>query len=71
MQCDQIPAELVTFTEEIRNGKLHFLCSEKNLINNYFALNQSLKCFVSIIVQSLFNITLCSSKGVSIKCYLC
>ena len=51
MQCDQIPAELVTFTEEIRNGKLHFLCSEKKLINNYFALNQSLKCFVSIIVQ--------------------
>ena len=21
------PADLVTFTEEIRNGKLHFLCS--------------------------------------------
>ena len=21
-------ADLVTFTEEIRNGKLHFLCSE-------------------------------------------
>ena len=25
----QFPADLVTFTEEIRNGKLHFLCSEK------------------------------------------
>ena len=24
----QEPADLVTFTEEIRNGKLHFLCSE-------------------------------------------
>ena len=24
----QIPADLVTFTEEILNGKLHFLCSE-------------------------------------------
>ena len=23
----QIPADLVTFTEEIHNGKLHFLCS--------------------------------------------
>ena len=23
----QIPADLVTFTEEILNGKLHFLCS--------------------------------------------
>ena len=29
-KCDQnpqFPAELVTFTEEILNGKLHFLCS--------------------------------------------
>ena len=24
----QETADLVTFTEEIRNGKLHFLCSE-------------------------------------------
>ena len=23
----QVPADLVTFTEEIINGKLHFLCS--------------------------------------------
>ena len=23
----QLPADLVTFTEEILNGKLHFLCS--------------------------------------------
>ena len=25
-KCDQFPADLVTFTEEILNGKLHFLC---------------------------------------------
>ena len=25
----QFPADLVTFTEEILNGKLHFLCSER------------------------------------------
>ena len=25
-KCDQIPADLVTFTEQIRNGKLQFLC---------------------------------------------
>ena len=25
----QFPENLVTFTEEILNGKLHFLCSEK------------------------------------------
>ena len=24
----QFPADLVTFTEEIVNGKLHFLCSD-------------------------------------------
>ena len=33
-KCDQIPpqktADLVTFTAEILNGKLHFLCSEIN-----------------------------------------
>ena len=26
-KCDQIPAHLVTITEEILNGKLHFLYS--------------------------------------------
>ena len=25
----QVPADLVTFTEEILNGKLHFLCNVK------------------------------------------
>ena len=28
-KCDQIRRKLVTFTEEIFNGKLHFLCSDK------------------------------------------
>ena len=27
----QFPADLVTFTEEILNGKLHFLCSAKDV----------------------------------------
>ena len=27
----QFPADLVTFTEEILSGKLHFLCSGKSL----------------------------------------
>ena len=27
----QFPANLVTFTEEILNGKLHFLCSDPYL----------------------------------------
>ena len=30
----QIPADLVTFTEEILNEKLHFLCSEYTPINS-------------------------------------
>ena len=28
----QFPMDLVTFTEEILNGELHFLCSEMGLI---------------------------------------
>ena len=27
----QFPADLVTFTEEILNGKIHFLCSAKSV----------------------------------------
>ena len=27
-KCDQFPADLVTFTEKIFNGKLHFLCGD-------------------------------------------
>ena len=27
VSCEQFPVDLVTFTEEILNGKLHFLCS--------------------------------------------
>ena len=30
----QYPADLVTFTEKILNGKLHFLCSDMNDENN-------------------------------------
>ena len=30
----QKSADLVTFTEEIVNGKLHFLCSQKDKNNN-------------------------------------
>ena len=34
----QETADLVTFTEEILNGKLHFLCSEVNeIISNVFS----------------------------------
>ena len=36
-KCSQLnlqeTEDLVTFTEEILNGKLHFLCSESNILN--------------------------------------
>ena len=38
-QTNYKDTDLVTFTEEILNGKLHFLCSEIMSINNYFILN--------------------------------
>ena len=31
IKCEtQLPADLFTFTEEILNGKIHFLCSVRN-----------------------------------------
>ena len=30
--CKQFPADLVKFTEEILNGKLHFFCSDNILV---------------------------------------
>ena len=39
-KCDQIrsfPRILVTFTEEILNGKLHFLCSDKTCKSFFLA----------------------------------
>ena len=35
MTKSAVSADLVTFTEEILNGKLHFLCSVRNLSNIY------------------------------------
>ena len=35
-KCDQIRRKLVTFTEEIFNGKLHFLCSDCKKIFSLF-----------------------------------
>ena len=43
----QFPADLVTFTEEILNGKLHFLCSkrQKNLVVKLKQLKVEFRCF--------------------------
>ena len=37
----QIPADLITFTEEILNGKLHFLCSVTSQYGNHQITNES------------------------------
>ena len=68
----QIPADLVTFTEEIPNGKLHFLCSSlllqalPNLLTNLLgekhplAKTRSLRLAVWKITGKLWK-----SKGIS------
>ena len=56
--------DLVTFTEEIRNGKLHFLCSDNSkkrrllIAINYQNLNKK-----SQTVYNLINHFECSSQG--------
>ena len=46
-KCDQETADLVTFTEEIIDGKLQFLCSES--ASSYLAL-----CYLKIIKRKMF-----------------
>ena len=44
----QFPANLVTFTEEILNGKLHFLCSVCTIFKAWSAICTSVVCeFIS------------------------
>ena len=44
-KCDQIrSADLVTFTEETLNGKLHFLCSVSNLSNKIPMQLKAINC---------------------------
>ena len=59
-KCDQIPADLVTFPEEILNGKLPFLCSENKAINlhltNIKLMRKTVNRFaVQISLVSLWN----------------
>ena len=48
MKFFQFPADLVTFTEEILNGKLHFLCSE--VLNNYGLIGSTVRFFLWILI---------------------
>ena len=54
------PADLVTFTEEILNGKLHFLCSVRLLLKYLFLRMPSLIRFnTSILTQENLTSQLC------------
>ena len=48
------PVELVTFTEEILNGKLHFLCSEMLIRMLFTTIIFTGKQSVGVL-ESLFN----------------
>ena len=72
-KCDQnpqFPADLVTFTEEILNGKLHFLCSGCSCgdIANLFVISIQIK--IRIFFLSGFSFThtedLQDSRGLSL-----
>ena len=57
-KCDQFTADLVTFTEEIFNGKLYFLCSvindKSSCIDLLFNTTSKLLCDVGV-EQTIFN----------------
>ena len=49
----QEPADLVTFIEEILNGKLHFLCSVWCVLENRFMSAESLAASLDIFPNIL------------------
>ena len=46
-------ADLITFTEEILNGKLHFLCSDHIVITACFIFNEGHQFFTGSLTDSL------------------
>ena len=52
----QFPADLVTFTEEILNGKLNFLCSENSFVQKKERkkLSFDLVLVVTIFIKQIF-----------------
>ena len=66
-KCDQIrifPAAMVTFTEEILNGKLHFFCAVIGLrdipILSFSTENNFRYLFDWIMIEALFHWKVCS-----------
>ena len=55
----QFPADLVTFTEEIRYGKLHFLCSEiRSLKNQFNPYRANVPIFFNAFQYSVANVSI-------------
>ena len=55
----QFPADLVTFTEEIRYGKLHFLCSEiRSLKNQFNSFRANVPIFFNAFQYSVANVSI-------------
>ena len=54
-KCDQIRTDLVTFTEEILNGKLHFFCNERRYIH---------LSFIPLVPISVINFISCNSIAI-------
>ena len=52
-KCDQKTADLVTFTEEILNGKLHFFYSGKSSLHIIALTGRSMK-FIIFLELNLF-----------------
>ena len=49
-KCEQIRRKMVAFTEEILNGKLHFLCSERDfLTQNNSEISQHCELLLTLL----------------------
>ena len=72
----QFPADLVTFSEGIFNGKLHFLYSVYFVFISFFAKHYFLFLFSKTRIENcfplvLFHITVISFLKVSVCSYVC
>ena len=67
----QFPADLDKLTEEILNGKLHFLCSVVNLLLGNLSLTRSSISFVGILVESLYLIRTTRKRSFSNLVFIC
>ena len=77
----QFPADLVTFTEEILNGKLHFLCSDVNPIStkgnaqgettsNFLPLTSSYSYLCQYETRIKFSTKPCAKEAADHRCFI-